>query len=65
MDVAGYYRRRVQKAIGFFKLHVVIDVDTRVIMLVMLNDRYYYDIEPLKSYFIPELARIVKFSDLR
>ena len=58
MDASSYYNHRAQKAADFFKLHVVMDLATRAIILATPSDRYYHDSNPLKSYFIDELAKL-------
>ncbi|RLG80827.1 MAG: hypothetical protein DRO40_10615 [Thermoprotei archaeon] len=60
MDTTSYYNYRAQKAADFFKLHVVMDEETRVIILATPSDRYCHDSEPFWSYFLPELERLSK-----
>ena len=45
---------------GFQIMHVVMDEETRVIILATLSDRYCNDSEPLWNYFLPELEKIAK-----
>jgi len=58
MDASSYYNYRAQKAADFFKLHVVMDLETKVIILATPSDRYYHDINPMRQYFIKELRRL-------
>jgi len=55
IDATSYYNYRAQRAADFFKLHVVMDEETRVIILATPSDRYCHDSEPFWSYFLPEL----------
>ena len=50
---------------NFFKLHAVMDGETRVIILATLSDRYCHDSEPFWSYFLPELERLSKVFGFR
>lgn len=59
-DASSYYNHRAQKAADFFKLHVVMDMATRAIILATPSDRYYHDSNPLKLYFIKELAKLAR-----
>jgi len=65
MDASSYYNYRAQKAADFFKLHVVMDLETKVIILATPNDRYYHDINPMRHYFIDELAKLAKMFGLK
>ncbi len=58
MDASSYYNYRAQRVADFFKLHVVMDLATRTIVLATPSDRYYHDSKPLKLYFIDELAKL-------
>ena len=58
MDASSYYNYRAQKTADFFKLHVTMDLATKAIVLAAPSDRYYHDSNPLKLYFIDELARL-------
>ena len=60
MDATSYYNYRAQRAADFFKLHVVMDEETRVIILATPSDRYCHDSEPFWNYFLPELERLAK-----
>ena len=60
MDATSYYNYRAQRAADFFKLHVVMDEETRVIILVTPSDRYCHDSEAFWSYFFPELGRLAR-----
>jgi len=60
MDVTSYYNYRAQRVADFFKLHVVMDEETGIIILATLSDRYCNDSEPLWNYFLPELERLSK-----
>ena len=60
MDASSYYNYRAQKAADFFKLHVVMDLATKAIILATPSDRYYHDLNPLKLYFIDELAKLAR-----
>lgn len=54
-DSSSYYQERAQKKADFFKLHVVMDLETRTILLATPSDRYYHDINPFRLYFLPVL----------
>ena len=55
---ASSYNHRAQRAADFFKLHVAMDLAMRAIILATPSDRYYHDSNPLKLYFIDELAKL-------
>ncbi|MHA1590214.1 MAG: transposase [Candidatus Njordarchaeales archaeon] len=65
MDATSYYNYRAQRAADFFKLHVVMDEEMRVIILATPSDRYCHDSEPFWSYFLPELERLSKVFGFR
>jgi len=48
------------RAADFFKLHVIMDEETRVIILATPSDRYCHDSKPLWNYFLPELEGLSK-----
>ena len=58
MDASTYYNYRAQRSADFFKLHVVMDRNTKVVVLATPSDRYYHDVNPMRYYFIDELAKL-------
>ena len=60
MDASAYYINRSQRKADFAKLHVVMDLDTRVIVIATPTDRYIHDIQPMRKYFIKRLRKLAK-----
>ncbi|MGQ4893855.1 MAG: transposase [Candidatus Njordarchaeia archaeon] len=61
----SYYLWRAQRSADFFKLHVVMDLRTGVILLATPSDRYHHDIQPLRKYCLRELKRLCRRFGLR
>ena len=59
-DSSSYYQERAQKKADFFKLHVMMDIQTKTILFATPSDRYYHDINPFKLYFLPALRLLAK-----
>ncbi len=60
MDASSYYNYKAQRAADFFKLHVMMDEATRVIILATPSGRYCHDRKPFWNYSLPELDRLPK-----
>ena len=65
MDASAYYMDRAQRKADFAKLHVVMDLDTRVIVVATPTDRYVHDVQPMRKYFVKRLRKIARMLGFR
>ncbi len=65
MDASTYYMNRAQRKADFAKLHVVMDLDTKVIVVATPTDRYVHDVQPMRRYFVKRLRKIARMLGFR